>query len=343
MTQEQLIVNQRKSLLVYAERNGVTGACKTFGVSRTTFYKIKRQFIATGSLLPKKRRRPRMPNETTLAKKKLLLKFVKEHPTWGTSRYAYEFRKLGISVTQQCLWLRLKRFDLNKRYKRLIYLEKLKEQKQPLTERTLRQVKQQCYKIKEGLWPGHVVALDTFYVGNLKGVGRIYQLSGIDICSRYGWAKLYLSKEQTSAVDFVENTLIPKFFANGVELESILTDNGSEFTSGKFRQLLTDYDINHHRIPKGKPLFNGYCERFQRTIHEEFYQKAFRKRFFKTTAELQSALDKYLVFYNFQRAHFGIVKTGAIPIDVFKSKLAFLRQRFSKIVNLTLVQYSYRR
>lgn len=335
MTQEQLIAKDRRSLLIYAQRNGVTKACTSFGISRTTFYKIKRQFIATGSLLPRKRRRPKMPNEIALSKKKLLLKFVKEHPSWGTSRYAYEFKKLGIFITQQCLWHHLKKFDLNKRYKRLIYLEKLKEQKQPVTERSLRIIKKQCYKIKEDLWPGHIVALDTFYVGHIKGIGRIYQITGIDICSRYGWAKLYLSKDQESTTDFLENTLIPKFFHNNVELESVLTDNGTEFTAAKFNQLLSDYDIIHHRIPKGQPLYNGYCERFQRTIYEEFYQKAFRRKFFKSITALQADLDNYLVFYNFQRAHFGIIKTGAIPIDVFKSKIDFLRQRFSKIVNLT--------
>jgi len=335
MTQEQLIVNQRRSLLIYAERWGITKACQTFGVSRTTFYKLKKQLLATGSLLPRKRRKPRMPNESSLSKKKLLLGFIKEHPSWGPNRYVYEFKKQGVCISRSCVWNCLKRFDLNKRYKRLIYIETLKERQQPLTERNLRQLKYHFYKIKEGLWPGHIVALDTFYVGCLKGVGRIYQLSGIDICSRYGWAKLYVTKEQSSAIDFVENTIIPKFFTNGVELESVLTDNGSEFVNAKFTQLLTDYEINHHRIPKGKPLFNGYCERFQRTIHEEFYQKIFRKRFFNTIAELQAALDKYLVFYNFQRAHFGIIESGAIPIDVFKSRRSFLRQRFSNIVNLT--------
>lgn len=335
MTQEQLISNQRRSLLIYAQHWGIAKACKTFGVSRTTFYKVKKQFIETGSLSPKRRRRPRMPNEASLSKKKLLLKFVKEHPSWGPKRYEYEFRKHGISISYNCIWHHLKRFGLNKRYQRLIYLEKLKEKNQPLTERSLKIVQRQCKKIKHGLWPGHIVALDTFYVGCLKGVGRIYQISGIDLCSRYGWAKLYLSKDQAATSDFLENTLIPKFFNNNVDLESVLTDNGSEFIGSKFRQLLVDYDIQHHRIPKGKPIYNGYCERFQRTIFEEFYQKVFRHKFFKTTEDLQTDLDKYLVFYNFQRAHFGIIKTGAIPIDVFKSKSAFLRQRFSQIVNLT--------
>lgn len=332
MTHIQLIEKQRRCLLVFAERHGVSKACKAFNVSRTTFYNIKKSFMETGSLTPKQRHKPRMPNEISLSKKKLLLEMVKEHPCWGPTRYAYEFRQKGIFIAQSCLWYHLKRFGLNQRYKRLIYLEQLKLKDQPLTERSLRQIKTECHKIKQGLWPGHVVALDTFYIGNLKGVGRIYQITGIDLCSRFGWAKLYTNKEQTSSIDFVENVLLPKFFNNNVELESILTDNGSEFIGSHFQKMLDDYEICHYRIPKGKPLCNGYCERFQRTIFEELYQKIFRIKFFKSVDALQKELDNYLVFYNFERPHFGIKTTGAIPIDIFKSRNAFLRQRFQKLL-----------
>ena len=332
MTHQDVIAKQRRSLLIYAERHGVTEACKTFGVSRTTYYKIKKQLLTTGSIMPKVRRRPKMPNEAALSKKKLLLRLVQKHPTWGPARYAYAFGQEGISITQSCIWYHLKRFGLHRRYQRLLYLEKLKHPEQPVTERTLRQLKWRGEKIKEGLWPGHVVALDTFYVGTLKKVGRIYQLSGIDLCSRYAWAALYRSKDQSSSIHFVEKTLIPKFFHNGVEVESILTDNGTEFTGGRFQQMLTDYDIRHHRIPKGKPIFNGYCERFQRTLSEEFYQRIFRIRFFKSIDDLQQSLNEYLFYYNFQRVHFGVIKTGAIPIDVLKTKRSFLRQRFQELL-----------
>lgn len=332
MTHQDVIAKQRRSLLIYAERHGVTEACKTFGVSRTTYYKIKKQLLTTGSIMPKVRRRPKMPNEAALSKKKMLLRLVQKHPTWGPARYAYAFGQEGISITQSCIWYHLKRFGLHRRYQRLLYLEKLKHPEQPVTERTLRQLKWRCAKIKEGLWPGHVVALDTFYVGTLKKVGRIYQLSGIDLCSRYAWAALYTSKDQSSSIHFVEKTLIPKFFHNGVEVESILTDNGTEFTGGRFQQMLTDYDIRHHRIPKGKPIFNGYCERFQRTLSEEFYQRIFRIRFFKNIDDLQQSLNEYLFYYNFQRVHFGVIKTGAIPIDVLKTKRSFLRQRFQELL-----------
>lgn len=332
MTQEQVIANYRRKLLIFSEHHGVTKACKVFNVSRTTFYKIKNQFIQTGNLEPRIRRRPRMPNETTLSKKKLILRVVKEHPTRGPLFYSGEIRKQGVSISSSVIWYHLKRFGLNNRYKRLVYLEKLKEHGQPLTEKTLRNIRKHCETIKHGLWPGHIVALDTFFVGNLKGVGRIYQLTGIDLCSRYGWAKLYLDHTRESSVDFVEQQLIPRFFQNGVDLEAILTDNGSEFINNKFKQTLIDYEIEHHRIPPGKPIFNGYCERFQRTILEEFYKVIFRKKFFKSMEELNQDLQKYLVYYNFERLHFGLAALGALPIDVFQAKSHFLRQRFQNLL-----------
>ena len=332
MTQQQVIANYRRNLLVFAEHHGITQACRVFKVSRTTFYKLKTQFIETGNLEPRIRRRPRMPNEISANKKRLLLDFVKEHPTWGPRRYSGCFRDQGIEVASTTLWYHLNRLGLAKRYQRLVYLESLKLQGQPVTEKSLRVLKRRCQEIKRGLWPGHVVALDTFYVGALKGVGRIYQITGLDICSRYGWAGLYTNKEQTSTIDFVERHLVPKFFNNNVALECVLTDNGSEFTGSKFRQVLDDYQIQHHRIAKGKPLLNGYCERFQRTIYEEFYQKAFRSRFFTSLADLNQSLQKYLVFYNFERRHFGLSPQGEIPINAFKSKRSFLRQRFQKLL-----------
>lgn len=226
----------------------------------------------------------------------------------------------------------LRRFGLNKRFQRLVHLERLQGQHQVLTERTIRSFRQSLPKLYEGLWPGHIVALDTFYVGHLKGVGRIYQLTGIDLCSRYGWVKLYTNKDQQASVDLVENVLIPKFYANGVSIDSLLTDNGSEFTGTQFQHMLGAYDINHLRIPKGKPIMNGICERFQRTIAEEFYQPRFRQRFFRSLAELQRDLNGYLAYYNFQRLHFGLNPQGLIPGDVLTSKQAALRHRFRKLL-----------
>lgn len=328
MTQQQVIVKIRRSLLIYAQRYGVTKACQSFQVSRTTFYKIKRQFIQSGSLEPIKRRKSRQPNETKTTRKKALLKLIQEQPSLGLDRYVDVFRDRGIRYSRQSIYNTLKRFHLNTRYLRLLYVETLKKDNQPLTERTLKQLRYRFYKIKEAHWPGHIVALDTFFVGHLKGVGRVYQVTGIDLFSRYGWAHLYTDKSAKSTSHFLEHVLMPKFFQNTIRIESVLSDNGSEFTAFRFQQILKDYDIKHHRIPKGKPMFNGKCERFQRTILNEFYQPSFRLQFFSGIKELSQALQKYLVHYNFKRRHYGLDKNGLAPINAF-NKQPLLRHSFN--------------
>jgi transposase InsO family protein len=328
MTHEQLIINQRKNLLIYADRHGVSKACQIFGVSRTTFYKLKEQFLKTGSLAPKIKGKPRMPNETKLNRKKMLLSMIKEFPMESPLRYSYRFREQGIHFCSSSIWYILHKWGLSKKYQRLIYLEQLHLKGQPLTERSLKEIKYECKKAKKGLWPGHIVAIDTFYAGNLKGIGRIYQLTGIDLCSRFGLARLYTAKDQTASIDFVENTLIPAFYQNKTDINSILSDNGSEFIGSKFQAMLRDYEIQHLRIEPGTPMCNGCCERFQRTIYEEFYQTIFRKKFFTSLDELQNELNKYLAYYNFQRVHFGAVKSGAKPIDVLLAKQSVLQHRF---------------
>ena len=332
MTHEQLIINHRKNLLVYANLHGISKACEAFGVSRTTFYKLKKQLLKTGSLAPKIRAKPYMPNETKLSRKKALLNMVKEYPMEGPARYSFKFREQGIHFPIGTIWYILRKWDLSKKYKRLIYLEQLNLKDQPLTERTLKEIRYECKKVKKGLWPGHIVAIDTFYVGNLKGVGRIYQLTGIDLCSRFGLAKLYTTKDQTASIDFTENVLIPGFYQNKVDINSILSDNGSEFIGSRFTNMLKDYEIQHYRIEPGKPMFNGCCERFQRTIYEEFYQTVFRKKFFSSLDELQKDLNQYLAYYNFKRPHFGVVKSGAKPIDVLLERNSVLQRRFQKLL-----------
>ncbi len=329
MTSSQCIEKTNKSLLIYAERNGIKTACEVYNVSKTTYYKYLKRFKATGSVAPLVRRKPKMPNETSLTKKKILLKLVKEYPGRGATFYTYQFKKQGISIARSTIYYRLKCFDLHKKYKRLLYLERLNMQNQPLTERTLRKVKKHFNNIKHGSWPGHVVGIDTFYVGNIKGIGKIYQMTAIDHCSRYGWANLFTKSNHNTTVKFIENDLIPKYYCNSVELESVVTDNGSEFINQWVRKMLSQYGIKHHRIPPRTPQCNGYCERFQRTINEELYQHIFRIKTFNTIDEIKNELHDYLFYYNFERPHFGLHPDGAIPMDAFKSKNNYLRQRFN--------------
>ena len=114
--------------------------------------------------------------------------------------------------------------------------------------------------------------------------------------------------------------------------ESILTDNSSEFIGHQFQRMLAQYDIQHHRIVPGKPMLNGYCERFQRTLLEESYKPIFRSTFFRSIDELQQKLNTYLEYYNFRRIHFGLQPNGAVPIDIFKARIKVLHERFHKLL-----------
>ncbi len=162
-----------------------------------------------------------------------------------------------------------------------------------------------------------MLSVDTFYVCTLKGVGRIYQFAAIDTNSSFGAAYLYADKSATSAVDFMAKT-VAIFKALAIVIYSVLSDNGKEYTShwgGKhiFEEYLASQAIRHRYTKVRSPWTNGYAERFNRTLLEEFYQPALMRKTYKSIAELQADLDKYLYFYNFQRTHQGYRLKGSKP------------------------------
>lgn len=328
MTANQLIANQRKCLLLFAQRRGnIAEACRVFGVSRTTYYQIKNQLLTHGTLEPLPRPQPVMPNRTRLAAKKVLLKMVSENPSWGPQRYSFHLKRRGVQLSPTGVYYHLRRYGLNTRWKRLIYLEQLNARNGILTQRTLRKLQQKRrYRIKAE-WPGDLVGIDTFYIGYLKGVGRVYQLTAVDCFSRFGAARLYTDIGHKPTVDFVEYHLIPQFFRHRVRIERILSDRGSEFCNHWFNTMLSHYEIEHVLTKPRRPQSNGITERFQRTILEEFYQKMFRTKLYQDLDGLQEDLDQYLIEYNFFRPHQGI--KGKYPIELLKPSTQVLQQRFS--------------
>lgn len=77
--------------------------------------------------------------------------------------------------------------------------------------------------------PGYLGSQDTYYVGNIKGVGRIYQQTFIDTYSRVAMAKLYTDKTAITAADLLNDRVIPFFDGQNVPLLRILTDRGTEY------------------------------------------------------------------------------------------------------------------
>jgi len=167
--------------------------------------------------------------------------------------------------------------------------------------------------------PGYLGAQDTFYVGNLKGVGRIYQQTFIDTYSKVVHCKLYTTKTPITAADLLNDRVLPFYQSQDLPMLRILTDRGTEYC-GKVEQhdyelYLAINDIDHTKTKAASPQTNGICERFHKTILQEFYQITFRKNLYSTLEELQADQDVWQKFYNTERTHQGKMCCGRTPLE----------------------------
>jgi transposase InsO family protein len=179
--------------------------------------------------------------------------------------------------------------------------------------------------------PGYCGAQDTFYVGNMKGVGRIYQQTFIDTYCKVGWAKLYDRKTAITAADLLNDRVLPFFAEHEVALLRVLTDRGSEFCGNperhEYELYLAVEDIDHSRTKTKSPQTNGICERFHKTVLNEFYRIAFRKKLYCSIEELQIDLDAWLCEYNEQRPHQGRWCFGKTPMQTFLDSVKIAQEK----------------
>jgi len=178
--------------------------------------------------------------------------------------------------------------------------------------------------------PGYCGAQDTFYVGTLKGVGRIYQQTFIDTYSKVAFAKLYDRKTPLTAADLLNDRVVPFFEAHEVRLSRVLTDRGTEYCgtdSHEYELYLAVEDIDHTRTKVKSPQTNGICERFHKTVLNEFYRVAFRKKIYSTLDVLQADLDAWLNLYNEQRPHQGRWCYGKTPTQTFIDSIPLAKEK----------------
>ena len=182
---------------------------------------------------------------------------------------------------------------------------------------------------------GYLGSQDTFYVGTLKGVGRIYQQTFIDTYSAVGFAKLYTSKTPINSADLLNDRVIPFFDQYGIPILRVLTDRGTEFCGKpdmhEYELFLAINDIDHSKTKVKNPQSNGICERFHKTILDEFYSIAFRKKIYLTLEELQQDLDTWLVKYNNRRPHQGKRCQGRTPMETFLENLPLAKEKMLDI------------
>ena len=203
-------------------------------------------------------------------------------------------------------------------------LEKAKEEKQAAGE-------------IESEHPGYLIAQDTFYVGNMKGVGRIYQQTVIDTYSKVAFAKLYDRKNALVAADMLNDRVIPFFDSKEIPVLRVLTDRGSEYCGNRehheYELYLDLENIDHTKTKAKSPQTNGICERFHKTILSEFYQIAFRKKIYESIEMLQNDLDEWLREYNESRPHSGKYCYGKTPMQTFLDSLSLAKEKMLQYSN----------
>ena len=328
-TTQKLIKNKMGLLNLAEELGNVSKACKLMGYSRDTFYRY-RQLVDEGgfdNLVEKTRRKPNLKNRVDESVENAVRKIAIDKPAFGQLRASNELRKSGVIVSPagvRSIWLR---FDLETFKKRLKALEgKVQEEGIILTESQVQALERKkdddlaCGEI-ETAHPGYLGSQDTFYVGTMKGVGRIYQQTFVDTYSKVAICKLYNTKNALTAADLLNDRVIPFFESQEVPLLRILTDRGTEYC-GKadehdYQLFLALCDIDHTRTKAKSPQTNGICERFHRTILQEFYQVQFRKKVYASINELQKDLDVWLSEYNNDRTHQGKMCCGRTPMATF--------------------------
>ena len=330
-TYTQRIIRNMIVLLNLAEELGnVSKACQMMGVSRDTFYRYQsaRDEGGVEALLEKSRRKPNPKNRVEPRVEQAVLDFALEYPAHGQVRVSNELRKTGVFVSPsgvRSIWLRHK---LQSRKLRLKALEaKVAKEGIVLTEAQVVALERQratdeVHGEIETEHPGYLGSQDTYYVGTIKGIGRIYQQTFVDTYAKVAACKLYTTKTPITAADLLNDRVLPMLEDNGVDLIRILTDRGTEFCGRPERHdyqlFLAVNDIEHTKTKAYSPQTNGICERFHRTVKEEFYEIAFRKKVYSELADLQADLDAWVDVYKNERSHQGKMCCGRTPMQTLR-------------------------
>src|SRR4028119_1816398 len=307
MTTIKKLIQPKVGLLKLAEKLGnVSDGCKVMGYSRDSFYRFQKLYEEGGELALKEisRSKPLLKNRIEKELEDVVVAYAVEQPAHGQQRVSNELKKRGVAVapsTVRSVWVR---HDLETFQKRLKALEaKVKQDGLILTDGQVaalerKKEEEQSKGEIETHHPGYLGAQDTYYVGYIKGVGKIYQQTFIDTYSRVAFAKVYDRKNALVAADMLNDKVLPFYQEQEVDLLRILTDRGTEYCGARehheFQLYLTIEDIDHKKTKAKSPQTNGICERFHRTLQEEFYQTAFRKKVYSSLEALQADVDEWI-------------------------------------------------
>jgi transposase InsO family protein len=283
------------------------------------------------------RRKPIEKNRVESHIEESVVKMAVELPAYGQLRVSNELRKQGIMVSPggvRSIWLR---HDLETFKKRLKALEaKVKQDGIILSESQIAalekaKVEKEAHGEIETHHPGYLGAQDTYYVGNIKGVGHIYQQTYIDTYTKVAMCKLYDRKNALVAAEMLNDKVVPFYEEQDIRLLRVLTDRGTEYCGNReqheYQLYLALEDIDHSKTKAYSPQTNGICERFHKTLQDEFYAIAFRKKLYGSIEEMQKDLDLWLHHYNHERTHSGKYCFGKTPMQTFLDSIPMAKEK----------------
>lgn len=334
MTTREKVARRKLGLLELAsDLSNISKACRIMGYSRQQFYEIRRNYQTYGAAgLLDRLPGPRgaHPNRVDEATEQAILEHSLAHPSQGCLRVAQELSLKGVQVSAggvRGVWAR---HQLTSRHERLLRLERTaREQEIPLNEEQVRLLEKFSPEFRERhietAFTGDLVAVDTFFVGALKGVGKVYLQSVLDCFSRFAWARLYTTKLPVTAVHILNQDVLPFFEQHHAQIKTILSDHGREFCGRPDRHpyelFLQLEEIEHRTTKVRRPQSNGFIERFHRTLLDEHLRVLGRQKWYNALEEMQQDLDQYLNHYNHKRAHQGRNMNGKTPYQVFTEGL----------------------
>jgi len=316
MTPAEIIFHRRVRVLEHAAKTTVAEAHRVFGVSRKTIHSWKRVSGLSGleALMPKTKRAPAMPNATPSWVVEELLAEAVVRPTLGAARYAEALDRRGFAMSRSGVQKVLNRCGLGRRHQRVAALAQLSAATTGLvTQPALEGPFGFCHFAAR---PGDLVALDSFFIGKLKGVGPVWQLTAVDTATRWAICEVFIGPSRAEGAARFLDRVIRKLRRLGVSVSGVLTDNGPEFTGHAFTRHVGELGIAHHRTPPRSPNHNAVCERFQGTALQECWRPAFHRRRFDRLTQLRAEIDSWLVTYNTRRANNSDFMRGRTPRHV---------------------------